>query len=252
MNVYCCQFDMAWEEKQENCRRVRAMLLENRPKPGSIILLPEMFATGFTMNLEQAEKRDGPVQQFLKELAKKTACWTVGGIAVMEDQKASNQAIAYSPQGGEVARYRKCHPFTPGGESKCYSAGNELVHFDCNGFRVTPVICYDLRFPELFRKGMKEGTTLFLVMASWPIMRAGHWVTLLQARAIENQAYVAGVNRTGRDPHFTYPGQSLIAEYSGKVLAQADDSQSIISADANPAQLKQYRTELPFLNDARL
>jgi predicted amidohydrolase len=116
---------------------------------------------------------------------------------------------------------------------------------------VAPFICYDLRFPEHFRTAARHGAQLITVIASWPIARIQHWVTLLQARAIENQAYVAGTNRCGTDPKFTYTGRSLIVSPKGEILADAGNAETVISADLSLDDLLAYRKDLPFLADMR-
>ena len=145
----------------------------------------------------------------------------------------------------------KLQPFTPGGESDNYQADQEVVIFPWQGFAVAPFICYDLRFPEHFRVATRRGAQLLAVISSWPSARIQHWVTLLQARAIENQAYVAGVNRCGADPHYAYSGRTLIVGPRGDILADAGDGEKVISADIDLAGLLAYRNEFPFLRDIR-
>jgi predicted amidohydrolase len=157
----------------------------------------------------------------------------------------------FTPDGKELARYSKMQPFTPGGESAKYDAGKSPTVFDWQGFKVSPFVCYDLRFPEHFRTATKRGAQLITVIASWPVTRIQHWITLLQARAIENQAYVAGVNRCGKDPKLSYNGRSLIISPKGDILADAGNGESVISAEVNLDELIAYRRDLPFLADMR-
>jgi predicted amidohydrolase len=174
-----------------------------------------------------------------------------GVVTAAKGDKGLNQAAVFSPEGKELARYTKLQPFAPGGEADNYDAGQEPFLFSWQGFTVAPFICYDLRFPEHFRAAARRGAQLFAVIANWPVARIQHWVALLQARAIENQAYVAGVNRVGRDPTLVYSGRSLIVSAKGEVLADAGNGESIISADLDPAELESYRRDLPFLRDMR-
>src|SRR5439155_1088670 len=118
-------------------------------------------------------------------------------------------------------------------------------------FRVAPFVCYDLRFPEIFRAAMQRGANLMVIIANWPSPRVEHWITLLRARAIENQTYVMGVNRCGNDPYLPYPGRSLIVDPRGNILSDAGDSQIVITADIELATVTEYRRELPFLNDMK-
>ncbi|MBA3441983.1 MAG: carbon-nitrogen family hydrolase, partial [Pyrinomonadaceae bacterium] len=145
--------------------------------------------------------------------------------------------------------YCKLHPFTLGGESRNYLSGSGLQVLTCNEFTVAPFICYDLRFPEIFRAAVRRGANLFTVIANWPTPRSDHWITLLKARAIENQAYVVGVNRSGRDPQLSYSGQSMIFDPHGRVIAEADAEEGTISANLDLQALVSYRQELPFLKD---
>jgi predicted amidohydrolase len=143
-------------------------------------------------------------------------------------------------------------PFTVGGESLHYLAGERPATFEWAGCRVAPLICYDLRFPELFRASTAQcKPELFVVIASWPEKRILHWQRLLQARAIENQAYVVGVNRVGTDPYYAYCGRSLVADPQGEILADAGGAEGVVSAELDLEALRKYREGLPFLDDIR-
>jgi omega-amidase len=253
MKIYCVQLDTVWENKPASIARAEALLRGAKPNPGSLVLLPEMFATGFSMNV--AGIREEPrreAEQFLAATACELGIFLMGGIASGGGSgKGRNEAVVFTPQGKELARYHKMQPFTPGGESDNYEAGREPVLFQWQGFTVSPFICYDLRFPEHFRDATRRGAQLLTVIANWPVARIQHWVTLLQARAIENQAYVAGVNRAGTDPKLTYTGRSLIISPKGEILADAGEGEGVISAEANVADLEAYRHDLPFLRDMR-
>jgi len=229
------------------------LLSAAKPNPNSLVLLPELFATGFNMDAAAlSEKPGGGTEQFLAMLAKELGVFILGGVlGAGAGGKGRNLSVVFSPEGREIARYMKIQPFTPGGESAAYEAGTEPILFSWHQFTVAPFICYDLRFPEHFRNATRRGAQLLTVISSWPVQRIHHWVALLQARAIENQAYVAGVNRCGTDPKFTYTGRSLIVGPGGEILADAGDGENVISADVDPAALQKYRKELPFLADMR-
>jgi predicted amidohydrolase len=253
MKLYCVQMDIVWENKKANFQRVER-LLENQPlQPHALVLLPEMFATGFSMNVPGIrEGRERETEKFLARLARKHQVFLLGGlVSTKTNGKGSNQAVVFSPEGEEVARYSKIQPFTLGGESKAYDAGRSVTLFEWERLRVSPFVCYDLRFPEHFRLAARRGAQLFAVIANWPVARIQHWVTLLQARAIENQAYVAGVNRCGTDPQLTYNGRSLIVSPKGDILAEAGNGETVIGVEIDPAVLEVYRKELPFLADMR-
>jgi predicted amidohydrolase len=253
MHVYCVQLNSAWENKNESFARARRLLAHTRIEKDSLILLPEMFATGFSMNVNKiAEEPNGPTHQFLAAIARETHSTVLGGLVRKNpDGKGANRCLVISPTGITLADYAKLHPFTFGEEAKHYAAGNDLLTVPLNAFTACPTICYDLRFPELYRRAVKQGATLITCIASWPIQRESHWLALLQARAIENQCYVAGCNRTGSDPHHTYGGRSLIIDPKGQIIADAGKDERIISAEIDLHALQTYRHAFPALQDIR-
>ena len=253
MRLFCVQFDILWENKPANYARLRELLATEMLPAGSLVLLPEMFSTGFSMNVDAvAEGSPSATSEFLAQTARELGVFVLGGLVTRRaDGRGRNQAVAFSPEGKEVARYHKMQPFTLGGESQHYAAGKEIATFSWQNLVVAPFICYDLRFPEIFRRAVRQGAQLFAVIANWPTPRIHHWLTLLQARAIENQAYVAGVNRCGTDPQQTYSGRSLIVSPRGEILADADEGERVVSAEVDLAGLLAYRTEFPALQDMR-
>lgn len=253
MKVYCCQTDIAWEDKQRNFAEARQLIEAAKPEARSLVLLPEMFATGFSMNVPAvAEGAKSETADFLARTAAEFSIYLMAGIVTTApDHRGRNQAAIFNPQGKEIARYSKMQPFSLGGEAKNYAAGDAVVIFDWEGVKVAPFVCYDLRFPEVFRRAVLQGAEVFAVIANWPVMRIGHWVTLLQARAIENLAFVAGANRCGTDPKLQYNGRSLIVNEHGAILVDAADGQKVISADINPKAIRQWRTDFPALADMR-
>ena len=252
MTVYGCQLNIVWEDKAANFARARALLLRRRLSPTSLIILPEMFATGFTMNtVGISEPMDGPTTAFLRQLATDRRSYVLGGLARQDGQNVFNEAVCMTPSGECVARYAKLHPFSPGGESDHYSAGHHLTVFPCGKLKVAVFICYDLRFPEVFRAAVTQGAEVLVVIANWPSRRHSHWTTLLQARAIENQAYVIGVNRCGRDPKLDYSGGSVIFDPHGNTVALAGKEESILSARLDRKLPSRWRNEFPALKDIR-
>ena len=251
MQALAVQLDIAWEDKPANFARVRRLLEAARPQPGSIVALPEMFSTGFSMNVAAVkEGGDRTAEQFLAEIARSYRCCVLGGVVNLgADGKGVNQALAINPEGQSLARYTKIQPFNLGEEGKHYAAGREIVLFDWQGAKIAPFVCYDLRFPEIFRSAVRRGAQVMAVIANWPAKRIEHWVTLLKARAIENQAYVIGVNRVGADPKITYPGRSLIVDPHGNVLADAGDKEGIIRAHIDVGVVDSWRRDFPALRD---
>ncbi|HYO09870.1 MAG TPA: nitrilase-related carbon-nitrogen hydrolase [Tepidisphaeraceae bacterium] len=253
MQLVGVQLDIAWEDRAANFARVAELLSRHRPAPGALVALPEMFASGFSMNVERiAESEARATETFLCGMAGEYGVYLVGGLVTIgEDGRGRNEAVVAGPDGRVAARYQKIHPFSPGREAQHYAGGESIATFDWGAAIVSPFVCYDLRFPEVFRAAAQRGASVMVVIANWPSARAEHWVTLLRARAIENQAYVLGVNRCGRDPFLAYPGRSLIADYRGEILADAGANEGVISADVDLAGQAKYRDELPFLGDAK-
>jgi len=252
MTLLGLQFDIAWEDKRANFATVRRLLAGAVPTKNSLVILPEMFATGFSMNADAiAEPYGGETEQFLAALAREFQVWLIGGAAMRgRDGRARNKALIFSPDGELKAFYAKMRIFAPGGENKHYAAGERLVTFSWSDCLVCPLVCYDLRFPELFRRAMVTNKPeLFVVIANFPQKRIHHWVRLLQARAVENQAYVAGVNRIGADPIQSYSGRSMIVDPDGEIVADAGINENVVSAHLDIPKLRQYRQKLPFLAD---
>lgn len=252
MTLHGLQLDIAWEDRAANFFRAERLLERHPPAAGSLIVLPEMFASGFSMNLaatQQTESRED--ETFLAGIAAKHRCAVLGGVvSPAGNGRGLNQAVAFTPEGTLLARYTKIHPFLRGGEGACHDPGREIVTFPAGGFTVAPFVCYDLRFPEIFRAAAKRGADLFCVIALWPVARQQHWLTLLQARAIENQAFVAGVNRVGSEPRFSYAGRSVVVNPHGIVIADADEQEGVLSAEIDAAEAAAWREDFPALRDA--
>ncbi len=253
MKIYGLQIDSVWENKAANHDKVSALLDRAKPEAGSLVVLGEMFASGFSMNAAAIHDSDShETQDFLSRKAAEYKVFLLGGVVTKDvSGLGRNESVVYSPEGKEIARYCKLQPFTLGGEKANYVAGNDVCLFNWQDFTVASFICYDLRFPELFRVAAKRGANLITVIASWPDVRVDHWVTLLKARAIENQAYVIGINRCGNDPKLYHSGRSSIFDPSGKLLADAGSEEGWIEAEVNLKSLLDFRGQLPFLEDIR-
>jgi predicted amidohydrolase len=252
MNLALIQNDIVWEDKPANFRRVLGLLERQPPAAGSLAILPEMFATGFSMNAEAvAEAYGGETEQFLAETARRFQINLMGGCAMRgKDRQCRNKALVFSPEGRLISYYAKMRPFSPGGEDQHYQAGEKQTVFSWQDCKVSPFICYDLRFPELFRQATRQWRPeIFCVIANFPEKRIGHWIKLLQARAIENQAFVAGVNRVGDDPSYHYNGHSLLVGPEGDIIADAGEGETVCQAKINLDGLRKYRAGLPFLDD---
>ena len=253
MRILGCQLDIVWENKQANLAKVQRLLEAADPAPGTLVVVPEMFATGFSLNVAAiGEGEPSETESWLGTIAQGYGIWMLAGLVRRgSDGRGRNEAVVFNPNGQLMARYAKIHPFSHGGETQHYSAGDEVVTFDWSGCCVAPFICYDLRFPEIFRTAVRRRAQLFAVLANWPARRASHWSTLLQARAIENQAYVVGVNRCGSDPHQVYRGWSVIIDPQGEVIADAGEHEGTVSAEVGLGPLTTWRAEFPALRDMR-
>lgn len=253
MQIVAVQLDMVWEAKSSNHRRVEELLKDVEIRPGALILLPEMFDTGFSMNLAataQSEQRESEV--FLRQLAKQHQSAVMGGVAgPIVDQVSSNQAVVFAPDGSELVRYRKMQPFTLAGEDKFYGNGDSHRIFEWQGVKISPFVCYDLRFPEVFRPAVRAGAELITVIACWPAVRSEHWVRLLQARAIENLSFVVGVNRCGTEPNLTFDGRSSAFDHMGNCLFEANADEQVISVEIDIDNARQWRSKFPALRDMR-
>jgi predicted amidohydrolase len=251
MHVACCQFDIQWEDKPANFRRVEAMFDESPPQPGGLLVLPEMFATGFTMNADAvAESDDGPTAAFLAGLASRHRCHVLAGVVGRRGgERPFNEAALHGPDGKRFGVYAKRRLFSYSAEDRHYAVGDAPAFFDLPTSSLQPLVCYDLRFPELFRPTGRPVAEVLAVIANWPAKRENHWVTLLRARAIENQAYVVGVNRVGSDPIATYSGRSLVVDFQGEVIADAGGDERILHASLDLDGLRAWREKFPALRD---
>ena len=254
MRVTCVQFDIAWHDKPANFAKVRALLGgADACEAGGLIVLPEMFSTGFSMNIQAAaEGLPAPAEGFLAELARQYGCHVLGGVVnAADDGRGLNEAVLIGPDGRQVMRYAKMHPFSYAGESKHFEPGEAPLVAELAATRLSAFICYDLRFPEVFRAAALAGAEVLAVIANWPASRAEHFQALLTARAIENQAWVVGVNRVGGDPNTRYSGGSVVIDPHGRTAAKAGDGEMVFSAELDLEALRQYRREFPALADAR-
>jgi omega-amidase len=253
MTVYGCQLNILWEDKGKNFRKVRNLLDRKKLPAGSMVILPEMFATGFSMNAGKiAEGADGPTTKFMRELAREKDVYVVGGIVrTGSGTEIFNEAVCFSPSGKRVARYDKLHLFSPGGEAQHYTPGRNITLFRWGKMRVALFVCYDLRFPEIFRMAALQGAEVMAVIANWPSRRCVHWSALLQARAIENQAYVVGMNRCGRDPQLDYSGDSVVIGPWGETVASAGKMETVMSAELDWKAVRKARRDFDVLKDIR-
>ena len=245
--VTLVQCELAWEKPEDNRRQIGA-LIESLEKPTDLIVLPEMFTTGFSMNaLDNAEEPGGVTEQWLQKIASSRDCALTGSIAVHDSESVYNRMLFATPE--EVRYYDKRHLFRMAGEDLRYRAGNDRVVVPWRGWRINLQVCYDLRFPVFSRN--RGDFDLLLFVANWPAKRSHHWRQLLIARAIENQACVIGVNRIGSDANgLDYQGDSLAIAGDGEILADMLDRPGTSQVLLSGAALQDYREKFPCHLDA--
>jgi predicted amidohydrolase len=251
MKVAAVQHDIAWEDRDTTLAAVAPMVADAAAQGAELVVLPELFAVGFTMATDRvAEPPDGPTTGWLRQQAEHHQVWIGGSIPVRPEGAARpRNTFTLAGPDGTVHRYEKRHPFSFAGEHEHYDAGDATLTVEVGGLRLTPTVCYDLRFADQYWSEAPT-TDCYLVVANWPSPRRHHWRALLVARAIENQAYVVGVNRVGVDGNgLDHAGDSMIVDPLGQVLADAGDQPGVIVADLAAPTVAGVRAQLPFLAD---
>lgn len=256
MRSHLLQTDICWHDRQRNFDRVRALLAPVNVAAGDLILLPEMFDKGFSMDTQETADKDGQTLSFLTSLARDFKSYVLGPrvVRASHSAKASNTISIISPEGTLIDEYQKIHPFTAGHEHEAFEGGSRVVTFNTTDppLTICPVICYDLRFPELFRIGLSRGAQVFTVHANWLSTRHAHWRILSLARAIENQAYVLAINRVGSDPNATYLGGTIAIGPRGDVVGELGDQEGVLSVDIDADEVRRWREKFPAVRDRRL
>ncbi len=247
--VTLVQTDLIWEnsEKNRNSLEKKLSILKDNT---DLILLPEMFTTGFSMNAQKlAERAEGPALEWMQKMASKFSARIMGSWIVKDDGGIFNRLHSVSPD-GSYTFYDKRHLFRMAGEDEIFSNDNKLLTVEINGWNVRPLICYDLRFP-VWSRCRNNDYDLLVYLANWPKRRIDHWKLLLQARAVENQAYTAGVNRIGRDGNkIEYPGSSMIFDPLGNTAADLRSQDGMETTRLSRAVLDSFRTKFPVWKDA--
>ncbi|MCC6428195.1 MAG: carbon-nitrogen family hydrolase [Phycisphaerales bacterium] len=258
MRAHLVQMNMAWHDKERNFRMAEEMLDRAGVEAWDLVVLPEMFDTGFSWDTAVTADKDGRTLAFLSRLADDLGCFVMGGRTVhrCDCAKASNVVSVVAPGNEVVAEYAKIHMFPLGEEPRFIEPGKEIVTFHWreadDGPIVCPAICYDLRFPELFRAGLAKGAEVFVLPACWLEGRHAHWKALLVARAIENQAYVLGVNRTGVDPNARYLGGSVAIGPRGEVIGELGEEAGVLSVEIDVGEVRGWRRKFPAWRDAKM
>lgn len=248
INIALVQTELFWEEKFNNLAHFDNLIrtIEN----ADIIVLPEMFTTGFSMQTEKLfERMDGTTVNWLKTKAKEKKCAVCGSIIIREGDKNYNRFI-WADENGNISWYDKRHLFRMANENDHFSAGENKIIIEYKGWKIQPLICYDLRFP-VWARNKNNAYDLLLYVANWPEARRNPWMTLLKARAIENLCYVAGVNRIGTDGRgINHAGDSMIVDFKGDVINHLEYEKVILQAEIYKEELDIFREKFPAYKDA--
>jgi predicted amidohydrolase len=249
LKITVLQAYLFWENIDKNLQNIATKLTGIREKT-DIIVLPEMFNTGFSMDAEKlAEPMDGKTMKWMHKIANQNKCVVTGSIIIKENDKYYNRLI-WMRANGNYEYYDKRHLFALGREHEVYTAGNKKLIVELKGWKICPMICYDLRFPVWLRNVNNE-YDLLLIVANWPERRIAHWRALLSARAIENQAYVIGANRIGHDGNEVYhSGDSTCVDPNGNVIYQKKDEEDRYTLTVLADEVVKTRRAMPFLKDA--
>ena len=237
--------NIVWHDKTQNLANIASSARKARQVEASLLVVPEMATTGFTMDLSQAQKE---TEQAYQKIAKQNGIAILGTYAAQGDGHATNRAVFIDEKGTVRARYDKQHLFPLGKEHEHYQAGTKdaVVSYLELSFGLS--ICYDLRFPELYRALVQKGANVLVVPANWPASRREHWLTLLKARAIENQCYIIGVNRVGTDGNgLEYSGDSVVFDPWGEEIVHADGNEQLLIVELDKKKIDEIRKEYPFL-----
>lgn len=247
MKIALIQTSLIWENQLEN-RSHLAQKITGFMEDVDLIVLPEMFSSGFTMNPKSvAEKMNGETVSWLQHLAKAKNCAITGSLVIEEKGNYFNRLVFVYPT-GEVNTYDKRHLFTLAGEDKFYTAGKEKLIVEYKGFKICPLVCYDLRFPVFSRN--TEDYDLLVYVANWPKLRTNAWDILLKARAVENMCYTIGVNRIGTDDNnHEYIGHSQVVDFLGDYVLEPQEADAVFIVELDKEKLLETRSRLAFLND---
>ncbi|TVQ42999.1 MAG: amidohydrolase [Saprospirales bacterium] len=246
LRVSLLQWDLAWENPEQNLLMANKLL--GKMIPTDVVVLPEMFTTGFTMNAKSvAEEMTGTAINWMQNQARIHNVVLTGSLIIKEKNSFFNRAVIAYPD-GNLDYYDKRHLFSYAGEDRVFSPGNNLLTIKYKEWKIKILICYDLRFPVWSRN--TDDTDVLIYVANWPKVRAYAWNQLLRSRAIENLCYVAAVNRIGTDSNeIPYQGDTQMIDFSGKVMASLEDKEGIINVTLDRSELTAFRKRFPFLND---
>lgn len=250
LKIGLAQMDIVWEDKEETKKKCINFFEKASKEKLDLLIFPEMTLTGFSMDVNKIGENNLETVKWFSKKSKKYNICTGFGFVDIKDNMGKNNFSVCTPNKGEISRYTKIHPFSYGGEDKYYLKGEEIKYFNIGGVNFSSFVCYDLRFPEIFQAASKKSEAILLI-ANWPESRREHWISLLKARAIENQSYICAVNRVGEGNGLYYCGDSMVIDPYGSVICTCKDEEKLLTADINEGEVKKCREKFRFKQDRR-
>ncbi|WP_234121049.1 nitrilase-related carbon-nitrogen hydrolase [Clostridium hydrogenum] len=250
MKIALAQIDMFWEDKLKNKDKCLKFIEEASKNGAELIIFPEMTLTGFSMDIHKIGEQNNETVKWFLDKALVYNIYIGFGFVELENGFGKNNFSICSKEKKEIVRYTKIHPFSYGDEDKYYLKGNELKYFKIDKMKFSTFICYDLRFPEIFQAASKK-SELIIIIANWPESRSEQWISLLKARAIENQCYVVAVNRVGIGNDIKYSGDSMVVNPYGDIICSCRNSEKLILCDLEIDRVLECRNKFRFKQDRR-
>ena len=253
MRLALAQTDIVWENKKANEKTAERMIKEAAEKGCRLIIFPEVSLTGFTMNIDILSEPGNSSEtiSFFSEQALKNKTYITFGVATTEsDGMVRNRSVTVDPNGKVACSYAKIHPYSHGVEGRYFTGGNNVEWFDIDGVTISPFVCYDIRFPEIFQAASVK-SKIITVIASWPDERLKYFDLFLKARAVENQSFFIGVNRTGYEMKYHYSGHSQVVSPTGDVLTEIRTDEALIICDIDPKESDDFRRSFDLKKNRR-
>jgi omega-amidase len=252
VRICSAQISSIWEEPEKTLEKARLFVRHAADSGASLVCFPEQFATGWDPESHNnLENIDGNIVSTLRKFARESNIGILGSFREWSQPLPKNTAVAIGRDGRVLVTYSKMHLFSPGNEQKAFQSGTDLGIFTIDSLTCGIAICYDLRFPDLFRIYAQKGVQAVIVPAAWPSKRLQHWELFITARAAETQMYIAGVNTTGKTPVDTYSGSSMTADPQGAIISRANDAEQLIFTDLDPALVETTRRLFPVESDRK-
>jgi omega-amidase len=252
VRICSAQITSIWEDPEKTLKKTEIFIRHAAGSGADLICFPEQFATGWDpRSVRNVQEISGPIISSLCDMAKDHAIGIMGSFRERHDPLPKNTVVVIGSDGTILETYTKMHLFSPGEEHERFTPGNELGFFTVGSLRCGIAICYDLRFPDLFRIYAQKGVQAVFVPAAWPRTRTRHWELFIQTRALENQMYVTGINTTGITPVDSYGGASMTADPHGTIICRASDAEQLIFCDLDPSAVDAARKSLPVAKDRK-